>query len=63
MNLNQLRTLNNVVNNKGFSLTAKELFLTQPSINTQVKQLEDAYEFKLLERLTFRCPAKNETNY
>jgi hypothetical protein len=37
MNLNQLWIFYHVAKFKSFSLAAKELFLTQPSISTQVK--------------------------
>ncbi|MDI7260194.1 MAG: selenium metabolism-associated LysR family transcriptional regulator [Thermodesulfobacteriota bacterium] len=50
MNLNQLWIFYNVAKLKGFSLAAEALFLTQPSISTQVKLLENSYNIKLFER-------------
>jgi DNA-binding transcriptional LysR family regulator len=50
MNLNQLWVFYNVANHRSFSLAAKQLFLTQPSISTQVKLLENSYKIRLFER-------------
>jgi DNA-binding transcriptional LysR family regulator len=50
MNLNQLWIFYHVAKLKSFSLAAKELFLTQPSISTQVKLLENSYQIRLFER-------------
>lgn len=50
MDLNQLWTFYNVAKHKSFSLAAEKLFVTQPLISTKVKQLENAYKIKLVER-------------
>lgn len=50
MNLNQLWIFYHVAKHRSFSLAAEALFLTQPSVSTQVKLLEDAYKVRLFER-------------
>ena len=50
MDLKPLWTFYNVAKHKSFSLTAEKLFVTQPLVSTRVKQLEDRYKVKLIER-------------
>lgn len=38
MNLKQLETFVRVAETKSFSLTAKQLFLTQPTVSAQIDQ-------------------------
>ena len=50
MNFNQLWIFYNVAKYRSFSRAAKALYLTQPSISTQVKLLEKSYNIRLFER-------------
>jgi DNA-binding transcriptional LysR family regulator len=50
MHLNQLWVFYHVAMHKSFSQAADALCLTQPSVSSQVKLLEDAYGLKLFER-------------
>lgn len=50
MDLNQLWVFYNVAKHKSFSMAAQKLFVTQPLISMKVKQLENAYKIKLIER-------------
>ncbi|MEF9916007.1 MAG: selenium metabolism-associated LysR family transcriptional regulator [Lachnospiraceae bacterium] len=52
MNLEQIKTFICVVNHKSFSKAAKELFLSQPTISTHIKSLEEELEVQLLVRST-----------
>lgn len=52
MNLEQIKTFISVVNHKSFSLAAKELFLSQPTISTHIKSLEEELKVQLLVRST-----------
>ena len=52
MNLDQIRSLVSVVNNKSFSLAAKELYLSQPTISMHIKTLEKELGEQLLTRST-----------
>ncbi len=51
MNLNQLRTFYEVAKNLSFSIAAKKLFLTQPAVSIQVKQLEEDLGIKLFRKV------------
>lgn len=51
MNFNQLRGFYSVAKNKSFSLAAKELRLTQPTISTRVQLLERTYGIKLFKKV------------
>jgi len=59
MNLNQLWIFNHVAKYKSFTLAGKALYLTQPSISTQVKLLEKSYKIKLFERFGKRIELTN----
>ena len=50
MYLHQLYVFYHVAKHRSFSRAAEVLCLTQPSVSTQVKILEDAYKTKLFER-------------
>ncbi len=52
MNLEQIKSLVSVVNNKSFSLAAKEMFLSQPTISMHIKTLEKELGEQLLIRST-----------
>ncbi|MEG2839664.1 MAG: LysR family transcriptional regulator, partial [Lachnospiraceae bacterium] len=52
MNLEQIKTFISVVNHKSFSLAAKELFLSQPTISTHIKSMEEELRVQLLVRST-----------
>jgi DNA-binding transcriptional LysR family regulator len=52
MNLEQLRSLESVVRNKSFSMAAKELYVTQPTISMHIKSLEAELGEQLLVRST-----------
>jgi DNA-binding transcriptional LysR family regulator len=50
MEFRQLKYFESIVRNKKISKAAEELFVTQPSISTQLKALEKELDCKLLER-------------
>lgn len=52
MRLEYIRSFIGVVNYKSFSLAAKYLFLSQPTISTHIKQLENELGVQLLVRST-----------
>ncbi|MDX8398234.1 MAG: LysR family transcriptional regulator [Mariprofundaceae bacterium] len=49
--LKQLRIFESVASHKSYTLAAKALFLTQPAVSMQIKQLEDRAGLELFERL------------
>jgi len=51
MDIYQLQVFISVYRNKSFSLAAKELHLTQPSVSIHVKKLEDELGVKLFDRV------------
>ncbi len=51
LNLDQLRTLAEVVAQGSFSAAARQLHLTQPAVSLQVRELERRYGVQLIERL------------
>ena len=51
LNLDQLRTLLEVVEHGSFSAAARRLNLTQPAISLQIRELERRFGLKLVERL------------
>ena len=63
LNLDQLRTLIEVVNLGSFTDAAKRLHLTQPAISQQIRELENRCGLQLVERIgrrAFATPAGNE---
>lgn len=50
MNINQLITFVEVVNQKSFSKAAEKLFITQPAVTSHVKSLEDELCITLIDR-------------
>ncbi|OPY90685.1 MAG: HTH-type transcriptional activator CmpR [Syntrophaceae bacterium PtaU1.Bin231] len=50
VNLQQLWTFYNVAQHGGFSAAAARLHLTQPSVSTQIRLLEENYGIRLFER-------------
>lgn len=52
MNLEQIKSLVSVVNNKSFSMAAKEMFVSQPTISMHIKTLEKELGEQLLIRST-----------
>lgn len=52
MNLEQIKSLVSVVNNKSFSLAAKEMYVSQPTISMHIKTLEREIGEQLLIRST-----------
>ncbi|WP_143726667.1 helix-turn-helix domain-containing protein, partial [Clostridioides difficile] len=44
------KVFNAVVNNKSFSLAAKELFMSQPAVSQSIKQLEEQLDTLLFYR-------------
>lgn len=52
MNLEQIKSLVSVVNHKSFSLAAKEMFVSQPTISMHIKTLEKEIGEQLLIRST-----------
>jgi len=50
VNLQQLWTFYNVARHGGFSAAAAKLCLTQPSVSTQIRLLEENYGIRLFER-------------
>lgn len=63
--LRQLRVFAKVASRLSFSRAAEELYLTQPAVSMQIKQLEDVVGLPLFERLgrkIFLTPAGEELN-
>lgn len=63
--LRQLKVFAKVASRLSFSRAAEELFLTQPAVSMQIKQLEDTVGLPLFERLgrkIFLTPAGEELN-
>lgn len=52
MNLKQIEAFVKVANNKSFSRTAKELYLTQPTISAHISSLESELNIRLFVRTT-----------
>ena len=52
MRLEYIRSFISVVNCKSFSVAAKQIFLSQPTISTHIKQLESELGVQLLVRST-----------
>ena len=52
MNLKHLEAFVRIANNKSFSGTAKELYLTQPTVSSYISKLESELGVKLLSRTT-----------
>lgn len=52
MNLKQIEAFVNVAEKKSFSKTAKELYLTQPTVSAHILSLEKEYGIKLFARTT-----------
>ncbi len=50
MNLHQLRVFCTVAGEGSFSAAAEKLFMTQPAVTLQIKNLEEYYEVKFFER-------------
>lgn len=51
MNLHQLRVFYEVAKAKSFSAAAEKLYLTQPAVTWQVKNLEESFDLKFLDRI------------
>jgi DNA-binding transcriptional LysR family regulator len=51
LNLDQLRTLTEVVACGSFSAAARRLNLTQPAVSLQIRELEARFDVRLIERL------------
>jgi DNA-binding transcriptional LysR family regulator len=51
LNLDQLRTLSEVVQHGSFSAAARRLNLTQPAVSLQVRELERRFGVRLIERM------------
>ncbi|MBF1017222.1 MAG: LysR family transcriptional regulator, partial [Lachnospiraceae bacterium] len=52
MNLKQIEAFVKVANNRSFSQTAKELYLTQPTISAHISALEEELGVQLFVRTT-----------
>ena len=50
MRINQLVIFSNVAKTKNISVTAKNLFMTQPSVSQNLKALEDELGIELIKR-------------
>lgn len=50
MDIKQLECFVNLAETLNFSLTAQAMFLSQPTVSNQIKQLEKEIGFKLFER-------------
>ncbi len=48
--LKQLKTLQTVVEHHSYTEAAKALFMTQPAVSMQIKQMEEQIEMPLFER-------------
>jgi len=51
MDIWQLKIFKNVVEKKSFSLASKAIRLSQPTVSSHIKDLEDHFDCKLLDRL------------
>ena len=51
LNLDQLRALVEVIEQRSFSAAARRLNLTQPAVSLQVRELERRFGVQLIERL------------
>ena len=51
INANHLKVFNSVANNLSFSRAAEELYISQPSVSTQIKRLEEYLDISLFEQL------------
>ena len=51
LNLDQLRALEAVADTGGFTAAAKRLNLSQSAVSTQIKELEDRFGVRLIDRL------------
>ena len=52
MNLKQIEAFVKIANNQSFSQTAKEMYLTQPTVSAAIKNLEDELDIPLFVRST-----------
>lgn len=52
MNIDHLKVFNTLAEKRNFSETAKLLHMSQPSVTSQIKSLEEKFETKLFERTT-----------
>jgi DNA-binding transcriptional LysR family regulator len=57
LNLDQLQTLLEVIEIGSFSAAARQLNLTQPAVSLQIRELEQRFAVKLVERLGTRVQA------
>jgi DNA-binding transcriptional LysR family regulator len=57
LNLDQLRTLVEVVECGSFSAAARRLNLTQPAVSMQIRELERRLGVRLIERMGKRAHA------
>ena len=52
MTLKQLEAFVKIANNKSFTLAAKELFITQPTVSAYINNLEEELGARLFDRTT-----------
>ena len=50
INLNQLRAFYQAAKHLSFTKAAKELYITQPAVTSQVKLFEDSLDIKLFKK-------------
>lgn len=60
MNLHQLRVFCEVAEAGNFSAAAEKLYMTQPAVTLQIKNLEDYYQIKFFERIGKKVLLTNE---
>ena len=60
MNIKQLEAFVRIVKNKSFSQTAKELYLTQPTVSSYISSLEQDLGVQLFNRTTKEVHTTNE---
>lgn len=60
MNLHQLRVFCEVAETGNFSAAAEKLYMTQPAVTLQIKNLEDHYQIKFFERIGKKVLLTNE---
>ena len=60
MNIKQLEAFVHIVKNKSFSQTAKELYLTQPTVSSYISSLEQDLGVQLFNRTTKEVHTTNE---
>ena len=62
MTLKQLEAFVKIANNRSFTLAAKELFITQPTVSAYINNLEEELGVRLFDRTTNRMRETESTS-